>query len=448
MINIKDKIYQIGLDKAISYTIVGRISQAFGSIVSIILVGKYLNLYEQGYYYTFGSIIAIQVFFELGLTNVIVQYVAYEKAHLSWHGNFLIGNDKFIFRLSSILRLLTKWYLSLSMLLFFTLLIIGFLFFGRLSNLNEGINWQYPWIVLVIGTSILLILTATIGFYEGLEKAEECAKIRMYQQLFQIIALVFFLLVGTKLYAIGLSILVGCSVVIFNILFSNIRKVLYNIWIKKNINIKIDWKKEVLPYQWRIALSWISGYFIFQLFNPILFVTQGPVVAGQMGMSMSIVQGVSTLANSWVKTKVPSFSVLIAQKKGDELNIYFSKTIRQALTVLLVLNFMVMVFVVVLKISNVQIVKRFLGLLPLFLLFITSFFQLTLDAMATYLRCHKKEPFLLLSLLIGVTTCIMVYIASRNFGVTEVIISYLLVMLLANLWGYEIFKKKRLEWYG
>jgi hypothetical protein len=35
----------------------------------------------------------------------------------------------------------------------------------------------------------------------------------------------------------------------------------------------IDWWKEVWPFQWRIAISYACGFFIFQLFNPVLFST-------------------------------------------------------------------------------------------------------------------------------------------------------------------------------
>ena len=44
---------------------------------------------------------------------------------------------------------------------------------------------------------------------------------------------------------------------------------------------KISWRKEVFPMQWKIALSFMSGYFVFQLFTPVLFHYQGAEVASQ-----------------------------------------------------------------------------------------------------------------------------------------------------------------------
>ncbi len=45
----------------------------------------------------------------------------------------------------------------------------------------------------------------------------------------------------------------------------------------------ISWRREVWPFQWKIAVSWLCDYFIFQLFTPVLFAFRGPVEAGQDG---------------------------------------------------------------------------------------------------------------------------------------------------------------------
>ena len=42
---------------------------------------------------------------------------------------------------------------------------------------------------------------------------------------------------------------------------------------------RVSWKHEIWPFQWRIAVSWMSGYFIFDLINPVAFYFCGPVDA-------------------------------------------------------------------------------------------------------------------------------------------------------------------------
>lgn len=56
---LKDKL---GIDKAIFYTLVGRSLGIPVSVLTIFFIARYLSPEEQGYYYTFGSIVALQVF--------------------------------------------------------------------------------------------------------------------------------------------------------------------------------------------------------------------------------------------------------------------------------------------------------------------------------------------------------------------------------------------------
>src|SRR5208283_6098922 len=97
---------------------------------------------------------------------------------------------------------------------------------------------------------------------------------------------------------------------------------LKNIWQQFGVE-RVSYKREIFPYQWKIAISWISGYFIFQLFNPILFATEGAVMAGKMGMTLVVLNGIFSLSFSWMSTKVPLYSNLIAQKKYRDLDHIF-----------------------------------------------------------------------------------------------------------------------------
>src|SRR5262252_1525837 len=98
-------------------------------------------------------------------------------------------------------------------------------------------------------------------------------------------------------------------------------------------NSIIRWSEEVWPFQWRIAVSWFCGYFIFWLFNPVLFAFRGPVEAGQMGMSLSLVNAILSVAISWISTKSAPFGTLIARKEYQQLDRTFFKALWQALAV-------------------------------------------------------------------------------------------------------------------
>src|SRR5579872_4221130 len=101
------------------------------------------------------------------------------------------------------------------------------------------------------------------------------------------------------------------------------RKLLLGLLKYRTGNHRIRWFEEVWPFQWRIAVSWFCGYFIFWLFNPVLFAYRGPVEAGQMGMSLSLANAILNIAISWISTKSAPFGTLIARKEYQQLDRIF-----------------------------------------------------------------------------------------------------------------------------
>ena len=90
---------KIGIDKSIAYASTTRVIQAAGGIITALFIARFLTGVEQGFYYTFSSILAIQTFFELGMNGIITQYVAHEVSHLQWEGHHLQGERMYRSRL-------------------------------------------------------------------------------------------------------------------------------------------------------------------------------------------------------------------------------------------------------------------------------------------------------------------------------------------------------------
>lgn len=444
---------KLGIDKAIFFTILGRGLQISTALFTVFFIAKYLTPDEQGYYYTFGSIVAIQVFFELGLTQIITQFVAHEASHLHWNECYeLIGEDKYKSRLASLLRFCVKWYLIIAALLLIVLSIAGYVFFETYESKHHEIKWQLPWILLAIGTAFNLLLSPIIAFIEGLGKVKEVAQIRFVQQVLHPIVVWGGLSLGSKLFVSGADAVLRVIIVGFILIKSPFYRILRNIWNYQKEE-RVIYKKEIFPYQWRIALSWISGYFIFQLFNPVLFATEGAKVAGQMGMTMAALNGLQALSQSWINTKVPRLSGLIAQKDYQTLDNLFGRTMKQ---MLFVGTFFLVSFVTVIgvfqifeiKFLGMDIGSRFLPLLPLTLMAWSVFTMLPISCWSTYLRCHKKEPLLLNSIVVGILCCLSTLIIGNLYGLMGMTISFALLRFISLTWIYSIFKHKKQEWHG
>ena len=323
---------KIGMDKAIAYSSGARIVQAVASLGTLFFIAGNLSDAEQGYYYTFGSIIAIQVFFELGLTSIITQYVAHESIHVTFDENGIAGEHKYQSRLASLLRFCVKWYTVISLVLFFVLIFVGFVFFSRYEDKTSTVSWRYPWIILSIATALKLFQSPLTSYMMGVGKVKEMNAMMFYQQLSLPLITWGCLMFGLKLYALGLSVLVSCLVWLIFIGHKDISIILKKMW-EVQLEERVGYMSEIFPMQWRIALSWISGYFIFQLFNPVLFATEGAVVACQMGMTLTALNAIQAFSISWLNTKVPLYSQLIAIKDYVQLDNIFNKTLKQMVSV-------------------------------------------------------------------------------------------------------------------
>lgn len=451
---VKRIAQKVGMDGAIAFSSAARVFQAFAGVVSIFFIATFLTGEEQGFFYTFGSILVIQVFFELGFTGIMTQYVAHEVVHLKLNEQQIYeGDSKFKSRLAYLVKFCIKWYTVISILFLVVIIIVGFIYFNRYDTSGGAVEWKGPWVLLAISTAIKLFQSPFTAIYTGLGKVKEMNEVVFYQQLVIPISQWVLFSLGVKLYVVGLSSFLGVVVWCIYVWKKNLVAILIGLF-KETITETISYMQEIFPFQWKIALSWISGFFIFHIFNPVLFATEGAVVAGQMGMTLQVLTAIQAFSLSWQNTKIPLYSGLIATHDYKQLDAVFNKTLKQMVGVSVFLLFLMYTFVYVLKITSFTIAgsvlsDRFLGFVPMLLLTIPIVVDLYVSSWATYLRCHKQEPFLVNSIVMGILCCLSTLLLGKYFGLYGITIGYCFLKVIVNLpWAYIIFKTKKENWHG
>lgn len=440
---------RLGIDRAIGYSSMARIVQGAAGVMAILFVAKFLSLEEQGFYFTFASLTALQMFFELGLNGIIVQYVAHEASHLQEDGNEWNGPQMHKSRMASLLHFCIRWYAIVTILFFVSLLILGYYFFFSTPNPHH-ISWQGPWVCILVGVSLNLFFAAFLSFLEGLGKVQAVAKIRFLQQICASLVLLFGLWGGLGLYVTGANMIVGVALVIF-LLAKHFRK-LFSYILHIPIVERIRYFKEIFPYQWKVAISWMSGYLIIQLFNPILFRLQGPAAAGRMGMTLTVFITIQALALTWIYTKIPLFSGLIAQKKYKELDRVFFGAHRQSLIV--TGGFLILALAGIaglqwsgIKILGTNLAERFLPIQEMCILALGIFLFTMVFSWSSYLRCHKQEPMLPQAITAGILCPVLALGMAYVYGSFGASLAYGLVAALSAVMGKIIFERKRIEWH-
>src|ERR1700723_3194720 len=73
----------LGLDRAVGFTVLARFWSSAACPGTVGLIAPFLSQAEQGYYYTFGSLVAMQMVFEVGFSLVVLWLASPERAQLS-----------------------------------------------------------------------------------------------------------------------------------------------------------------------------------------------------------------------------------------------------------------------------------------------------------------------------------------------------------------------------
>lgn len=428
----------LGIDKPILISLINRGWVALSGPISIFWIINYLTPAEQGYFYTIGSIFGIQVLFELGIGLVTLQIVSHLMPGVYYKSKILSGDKENIKEISNFLKGIMKWYFLVASLFFLTLYFLGPLFLNN-SSTSQEVVWQNPWLIALTFFSLNILCNGVCSFIEGTGHIAEVAKIRLAQSFFSILLLLICLSFDLKLYSLAVlhatSFLVGVSII-----FAKYRKLLIQLIKRPSSKSNINWRKDILPFQSKVAVSWIAGYFGTQAIVPIVFNTLGAEMAGKFGMTISIFYALTAAAMVWITTKAAKFGKMIAQRKYDELKIFHSKASTYAFYVGIILNTFVICTLFATTIYFPVIADRFMPIFSLLLLGLSSIINILISSKAILLRAFKDEPFMNLSIFTGFSQLITVFLLSATGSIDIMIFGYVSIICMVSLfWANPLF---------
>ena len=421
---------RLEVNRAVLFSVLTQGWSALVAPVTMLVIAHWLSAVEQGFYYTFSSVLALQVFVELGLVTVIVQVASHEWAFLKRDPSGRISGDpQALSRLASLLRFAIKWYAASGLLVMVGLSVGGFIFFS--AKPHPGIAWQWPWFALCGIAGLALMMSPLFSVIEGCNQVASIYSFRFIQGILNSLAVIVSILLGLGLYALAASALVRF---VCGLTFIGWK---YRVFIRQiltaEVTEQINWLGEVWPFQWRMGVSVLSGYFIFSIFTPVMFYYHGAKVAGQMGMTWMVVSGLESLSLAWVSTRLPHFGILVARRQFTELDRIFLKTTLIALSVVAVGSLCIWTGVFWIKSNAWELGGRVLPMLPLTLLLIQRLVNVPVNTMAWYLRAHKREPMMLPSLVGGILTGLSTWLLGAKYGPTGAALGFLALAVFVGV---------------
>jgi O-antigen/teichoic acid export membrane protein len=211
----------------------------------------------------------------------------------------------------------------------------------------------------------------------------------------------------------------------------------------------ILWQSELLPFQWRLAVSWVCGYFATWAVAPLSVKMFDPVIGGQVGMVWSLATGVTTISTALITVKAPHFGMLVAERKFAALDRSALRVGGLSVIAAIAGCSTICIAVWILTSQQHSYAQRLLPLEPTILILVATVLLQTLQPMAAYLRAHKQEPFMPVSLALAVTSLAGIMILGRLYGPIGISYGYLMAVTCFTLpLALFIFLRCRRKWHS
>lgn len=218
----------------------------------------------------------------------------------------------------SLVTISTKWD-SVMASLFFVALLAGGSWFLTDKCTQPTEKWLTIWVVLIATTAVNLLLSARLVICERLGEVGQVARLRLLQSNAGYALLWVLLVSGAALWAaaaIPVSSLAGTVCWLRRRLLAASLNV--TVSADSVLDGKYTYSRDIFPLQWRIALTWAGGYFIFSFLTPVVFAKQDEVEVGWLGLGLTIFSAISTVGMSSISAKIPAFAAYTAGKGRAE----------------------------------------------------------------------------------------------------------------------------------
>jgi hypothetical protein len=441
----------LGIDPAVGFVLLGNAWVGVFAIVQLALIVRYLSAVEQGVNFNFAAFFQFQVFFDLGLGLAVQQLASHQRAFLHETAAGLLDGDKsHVYRLGAIFRLTARWYLGMGVLLPAVLTPIGWLFFRGEPKL-ESVDWQWPWLLTMVGTAGCLAAAGFSKFLSGCGDITAVARVNTLQLMLTSLGFCATLALGGRLLAFPVSVLCGLAVPFVWVTFVR-RSLLADLFRSPRAEKPLSWRREVMPFQWKLAVFLLSAQ-VFQLMNPVALARFGPEVAGQLGLNLTICVALQLLGIMWIDTRVPVFGNLIAKRQWAELDHVYRDLLWKSTGFLAAILSVWIAGHALLFSSGISEIdpwlSRFLPPVPGAVLALAVLANHLFYVRAAYLRAHCREPYLGVALVQGLALAATILLAGRFGTVESMLLGYLACSVVIGLgWGGCIFSRKRREWHA
>jgi hypothetical protein len=414
------------------FAILARIGQGGLLLLAVTVMVSHYPIEFQGLFFVFLSLGALFPLADFGLSYAVVQ----TGSHLKGIDDFGAG--------ASFARKARIFGVVISL---FSMLWIGL--FGStvihvgIATAGDSIILVVVWWAFAAASSALQWANFELARIEGLRSSLAAWRARLLQEWLGGAALVGALVLNLGLWALVVQALVRFAVAIAVVLLSKDTE--SSVFNNVSSPSRFSWRLEVWPFQWRIGLSAVAGYLIFQAFNPILLIEQGPASAGRFGLSLSFMNMLLMVTTAWPLSRSARWTAWLSQGNRLLAQADFMSTLRASSVMSAIAGFVFFLCLALAMQLGVPFAQRSADLLTTALLLLLGFVHHLVACVAVLLRAQRQEPFLRVTVFGAFLNAVVVAVVSKHGELWAVAASALAVSFVGlafTVWLYGCFQSE------
>ncbi len=207
-----------------------------------------------------------------------------------------------------------------------------------------------------------------------------------------------------------------------------------------------EWHAEVWPFQWKMGLSALSGFLVFQAINPIVLAEQGLKAAGQFGFSLAIMNMVLMVTTVWPISKAAHYANLLSTRQFQKLRHSFLEVTIRSTLFAFCSTLGISIILWWLTYIRLPYVDRLADWLTATALLAAGVVHHIVYCFAVLLRAERREPLLWVNGIGGMLTIAVLWI-SAHFGKPQSIAATnLCCAVVGLLLVYFIYQRRIALW--
>ena len=296
----------IGIDKKVGTGLIARlIGMVSAPIGSFLTVWK-LSVEQQGLYYLFGSLLALRILFELGAGTSVIQVAAYAR---------LQSDDCERSPLDpAYVAIVNRWMLNVSWWYGIVAGMAGAAFIVYQGHGN--FETLAAWGAFITVGALQFASEGRWGLANGAGFVVEANLLRIKNSIIQTLTLWVALLLGAGLFSFCVASIIGYASQEYR--FHRLHPWLYADPKSQSEGRLKHFRAELVVLIKKASQTYLTGYFVFQIQQPICFCILGAEESARLGFTQSIGTTFIGLPSIWLAMNFPRLAHHVADQEFSQ----------------------------------------------------------------------------------------------------------------------------------